>query len=241
MALSVAGERLALGEERVMPLNKEGRDGFPWKVGAGHAGCGCLCRGGRRRVLGMQDVLPRAVCFAGRNSCRCAPSLRCRLISGRGQRQRHCPRPLPMQTHWAGLLLSTLGAQLGDTLLLQKRSVDGDGVIHVEASLERGPEVSSGSGGGAAIAAAARAAVCAAVALAPRPSATSLGSAWESGEEVQQQAEGGEAAEEGDEEVARLAAAKRRRLARRTPAASASEDGAGTASEGPACRYCGRR
>ena len=162
------------------------------------------------------------------------------------------------QTHWVGLLVDRLGARLGDTLLLQKQHTDGEGVIHAEASLERGPQgESSGSDGGAQIAATARAAVAVAVALAPRPSASSFGSAWDSGNEVEQQSEEGveEEEEEGEEaagveqqegeEVDAAAGqqtppAKRRRSGRHGAEDSAAVEVA-TASEGLACRNCGRR
>lgn len=35
IVLSVDGQRLEAGGQEVMQFNKEGRDGFPWKVG-GH-------------------------------------------------------------------------------------------------------------------------------------------------------------------------------------------------------------
>lgn len=169
-----------------------------------------------------------------------------------------------LQTHWVGLLVDRLGARVGDTLLLQKQHTDGEGVIHAEASLERGPQgESSGSDGGAQIAAAARAAVALAVALAPHPSASSFGSAWDSGNEVgQQSAEAEEAGEEEEEEGKEAAGvahqgqqegeevdaaagqqtppAKRRRSGRHGAEDSAAAEVA-TASEGLSCRYCGRR
>ncbi|KAI7842182.1 hypothetical protein COHA_004203 [Chlorella ohadii] len=183
IALSSGGQRLALGEQEVMLLNKEGRDGFPWK------------------------------------------------------------------THWVSLLVDSLGAELDDTLLLQKQHIDSQGVIHVDVSLERAE--SSGSGGGAGIAAGARAAVGAALALAPRPSASSFGTAWSSDSEVEQQSEeSGEEDEqteeqhegEGDEaaEEQHTPPAKRRRSARRGADDSAAPEAA-AGGEGPSCRYCGRR
>lgn len=159
----------------------------------------------------------------------------------------HCP--LLEQTHWVSLLVDSLSAQLDDTLLLQKQHIDGEGVMHVDVGLERAE--SSGSGGGAGIAAAARAAVGAALALAPRPSASSFGTAWGSDSEVAQQSDGsGEEDEqteeqqegEGDEaaEAQCTPPAKRRRSTRRGADDSAAPEAA-AGSEGPSCRYCGRR
>lgn len=157
-----------------------------------------------------------------------------------------------------GVLLDRLGPLLGDTLLLHKQHVDAEGVIHVAVSLERGPQgESSGSGGAAGIAAAARAAVGAAVALAPRPSASSLGSAWDSGSEAWQrsaeteasgeEADGEEAEQQQQEGEAGAAAAeqqeppaKRRRSGRHGADDSAAPEMV-AAMEGPSCRYCGRR
>lgn len=167
-------------------------------------------------------------------------------------------QPLSPQLHWVGVLLDRLGPRLGDALLLHKQHIDAEGVIHVAVSVERGPQgESSGSGGAAGIAAAARAAVGAAVALAPRPSASSFGSAWDSGGEAWQrlaeteasgeEAEGEEAEQQRQEGEADAAAgeqqepaAKRRRSGRHGADDSAAPEVV-AAVEGPSCRYCGRR
>ncbi|KAL4860093.1 hypothetical protein ACK3TF_000305 [Chlorella vulgaris] len=43
----------------------------------------------------------------------------------------------PVKARWVGLILESLGAALGDTLVLQHTRTDSSGVMHVTASLER--------------------------------------------------------------------------------------------------------
>lgn len=110
MSIHLGDRMLREGTAGVMGFNKEGRDGFPFKVG-GQARRGLLLAGGRPQFLPICLLLP---------------------FKPWGQLSLPC-----LQTRWLGMLLDALGAQLGDSLVLQHRFTTAAGVMHVAASLAR--------------------------------------------------------------------------------------------------------
>lgn len=111
MSLHVSGRMLRDGTASVMDFNKEGRDGFPFKVRAA-----AESTKGSWRQTGMYiQFVPLSFCLRA-----VAPA------------SRPC-----QQARWLGMLLDALGAQLDDNLVLQHRFTTAAGVMHVAASLER--------------------------------------------------------------------------------------------------------
>lgn len=133
MRISVGGQALeAEPGVFVMELNKEGRDGFPFKVSP--AG---ISRPSLARCAPLCSEPACAACRWSRSASADGTADGTVLaLPGGTHRVHRLPCPC-LQSRWVGMLLEALGAAAGDTLVLQHTRSDGDGVIHAAASLER--------------------------------------------------------------------------------------------------------